>query len=434
MQTVQCTYLAGRWGALDGDALRELPDHPDIEGPAALITDFGPAQHGVMALQGSAAAAAPLIEQRLRREGLTEGESHVEVIRVSVLGDSFQALYSAIPMAHWQRLVAWSEKGGDHRLVFSLIKAVVSRLTPGEAAVVRYERKAFYVHVGAKGTEYADALALHEDADTLASMLAALGDRVRATLAGGERPRLLHWFALDAGEDVDEGALAATFGKASGIDARLAPSTLLRCADGSRLRSSLPDLFEGLHLRHATGSGITRLAYAAERALPVLAGIAAAAALLIGYQALKLDADSRARDAEAALHRAEIGKLEAALRAEPAPDRRADLVDARTFLERLLRAEHNGDLVDELGRLRQLAHELVRILRVRLDPASGKLVVEGVMLPGEGGEIRLSRFVDRLRGAGLSPVTVPPPPGNQIAGFFSYAIERGPTGRPESGA
>lgn len=434
MHAAHVTQLAGRWWAIEGGTLVSLPEFPDIQGPVALLSDLDSAQNAVMALQGSASAAVPLIEQRLRRDGVTDGESHVEMVRLSVLGNSFQALFSALPMADWQRLVAWSEQGGDHRLLFPLLKVVESRLTPGEAAVVRYERRVFFLFVGSKSTAYVDAQAFDEGADSLAGTLGALADRVRATLAAGERPQVLHWFALDTPESVDEEALAAEFGAAVGLQPRMAPTTVLRDSDGANLRSALPELFKGLRPGVSASPRLALAAYGGERVLPWVAAAAALVALVIGYLAFDLDAGNRARNEAAAEHRAEVAQIEASLRAEPEPAMGSELTNTRSFVERLARAERNGDLVDELGRLRQLSSELVRILRVRLDPASGKLVVEGVMIPGEGAELRLSRFVDRLRGAGLSPTTVPPPPGNQIAGFFSYAISRSAQVRTEAGA
>ncbi|MCK7593784.1 hypothetical protein [Pseudomarimonas salicorniae] len=434
MHAAHVTHLAGRWWAIEGGTLRSMPEYPDIEGPVALLSDLDGAHNAVLALQGNASAAVPLIEQRLRRDGVTDGESHVEMVRLSVLGNSFQALFSAVPMADWQRLVGWSEQGGDHRLLFPLLKVVESRLAPGEAAVVRYERRVFFLSVGNKACAYVDALAFDDDADSVAGSLGALADRVRATLAAGERPQVLHWYALDTPEGVDEQSLASSFGEAVGLEPRMAAMTTLRGSDGESFRSALPELFKGLRPSCSASPKLSLAAYAGERMLPWLAAAAAVAALVIGYLAFDLDTANAARDEAAAEHRAEVEQIDATLRAEPAPSIGSELTNTRAFVERLARAERNGDLVDELGRVRQLSSELVRILRVRLDPATGKMVIEGVMLPGEGAEMRLSRFVDRLRGAGLSPVTVPPPQGNQIAGFFSYAISRTAQVRPEAGA
>lgn len=434
MHAAHVLHLAGRWWAIEGDEMVALDAFPEVEGPVALLSDLGDAQNGIISLQGDASAAVPLIEQRLRREGVTEGESHIEVVRKTVLGGSFQALFSAVPMAQWQRLMAWSEQGGDHRLLFPLLQAVHSRLGVGEAAVVRYARKVLFLSAAGKSSAYADALAFDDDQDSLATTIRALGDRVRAALAAGEKPQRIHWFALDAQDEASEASLVEAFAETVGQSPRMATMKRLRDAEGNSLHSAAPELFKNLRIGLSANPRLAAAAYVGERALPWMAAVAALVALVVGYLAFDLDAANDSREQAAAEYRAESERIQAALAGQPAPVIGDDLLMTRGFVERLARADRNGDLVADLTRIRSFADQLVQILRVRLDPASGSLVIEGVMVPGNGSEARLSRFVDRLRVEGLAPTTVPPPPGNQIAGFFSYAIRRAPLVGKEPGA
>ena len=218
MSTLTLFHLGGRWLALDGSRLVSMPAYPKLDVPVVLVSDFDNALTGVMAMEANASMAAPLIERRLRKEGMVEGETRLEISHSISVGRGFQALYSAIPMTNWQRMLSWAESSEDHCIVVPLLSVAKRLQKPGQAVVLRHGRQVTYLGVQSDTITYAETMAYSNDADGVVTSVNALAERVKTAFAKGSKPRSITWYALDAAPEHDDQKLAADFAKAVGIE------------------------------------------------------------------------------------------------------------------------------------------------------------------------------------------------------------------------
>lgn len=418
-------HLDNRWLMLDGGALRELGAFPEPAAPAVVISDFGAAHSGALALEGQPAAAEALIEKRLRTEGIVDGENKVLLCHRLALGRGFKALYTAVPMNEWQRLLAWSERQPDHCLVLPLL-AVMRRLgSEKQAVAIRHGLLFRYVHCGRDSIIHAETRAYSESAEDLQAAAAALGRHVSDAMhTSGEIPETL-WLSTLCRDESAEAALVASFALSAGAGAHLAALHALS-SDNGKLLSALPTMAAAARVSDSTSLFVPRLLAHAEQLLPwaSAAALVAGAILLASGIGTHLQARSASAQAESLL--AQEAAL--VLRAEQVerqlltlgPQPQGDL----QFLERLSRTRQQEDVVALLRDLSAAAGSGVRILRVRFDDPSSGIVLEGATDNGMRGGDQLARFVSRLRQGGFEVQALDPASGSQASGVFSYRLTR----------
>jgi hypothetical protein len=434
MSTLTLFHLGGRWLALDGSRLVAMPAYPKLDVPVVVVSDFDNALTGVMAMEANASMAAPLIERRLRKEGMVEGETRLEIAHSISVGRGFQALYSAIPMTGWQRLLSWAESCEEHCIIVPLLSVAKRLQNPGQAVVLRHGRQVTFLGVQNDNILYAETMAYSNDADGVLASVNSLADRVRALLVKGARPRSVVWYALDAAADHDDQKLAADFGKALGLEVQLANHPTLTLTDGGQARSALPLVAKAINTADAVTSRFSSVLFRAERFLPW----AAAASVLLALGLLALGGywykQSNEQLQQAQLLRTDADRMTGetqALLAELKKDN-GEAERSRQFIERLAVASEDQDMSSTLEKVHQAAQNWVSILRLRKGETDQRLYVEGAIDKGPNGARNLALFIANLRAVGFDPVAVDPPPGTQSAEFFSYALQpMGTTPPPE---
>lgn len=425
MSMLTLFHLGGQWLALDGSRLVPMPEYPELDLPTVVISDFNNALTGVMSLEANASMAAPLIERRLRDEGMIEGETRLEVSSLVKVGKGFQALYSAVPMDDWQSIVSWANARGDHCVVVPLLSVIKRLLRPGQAVVVRHGKQLTYLSVERDAIHHAETLAYSDDSEGVRDSIKALSDRVRALLGKGRQPDRVDWYALDAAPGQDDNAFAAMFGEALGLDVELAAHASLTLPDGRSVVSAMPAVADAAQIGDVASSKFAGFMVRAEQALPVAAAAAmvlAIALLLIGWH---MHGRAEADASDAGRMQAQVAQITAAARSQRAAMQATDsqLADTRTFIERMADASQAPDISRALARVRQAAQTWVRILRMRIGRDDHRLYVEGAVDKGADGAHRLGMFIANLRAAGYEPVAVDPPLGTRSAGYFAYALD-----------
>lgn len=424
MSTLTLFHLGGRWLALDGSRLVTMPAYPKLDVPVVVVSDFDNALTGVLAMEANASMAAPLIERRLRKEGMVEGETRLEVAHSISVGRGFQALYSAVPMANWQRMLSWAESCEHHCIVVPLLSVAKRLQKPGQAVVLRHGKQVTFLGIQKDNILYAETMAYSNDNDGLLASVNALADRVRALLVKGARPSSVVWYALDAAADHDDQKLAVDFGKALGLDVQLANHQSLALAEGGQIRSAMPSLANVIDTTDAVTSRFSSMLYRAERFLPWAA--AASVVFAIGLFALGAywynQSNNQLKQAEQLRADADSAATQTqALLAELKKDN-GEAERSRQFIERLAIASQDQDMSLTLEKVRQAAQNWVSILRLRRGETDQRLYVEGAIERGPDGSRNLALFIANLRSVGFDPVAVDPPPGTQSAEFFSYAL------------
>ncbi len=426
--------LQGRWFALDGDRLVDLPAFPDLDTPTVVVSDFEGSMSGVMAMEGAVGHAAPLIDKRLRTEALSDGETHVVIEDIRRIGKGFRALYTAVPIAVWQRLSAWAERGADHRLTVSLTGVFARMLTQGkqskgQAIVVRNGRQFLCLWRGPEGIELVSSMAFGDSPDDLEHGVASLISAMKQGLSPTHRIREIVWYALSPASDTPvEDGLIATASTLTGWSVHRGPLDALRMEGVPvPVESHWPRLSRVVRARDAViPGGWARWLYNFEIALPMLSlaalGLAAGLGGMAWMSTQKTESikDDMARLAQQTRAiQAEAARLHVAT-SPASPD--------IAMLETLVKAHASFDYLGLLRTLKNTAGEGVRIMRVYLDERTRQIRVEGVAV---GGGANLARFVDALRQEGYAPqATDVSQSGVSMAGFFSYALLSLPEGDP----
>lgn len=416
-------HLNRQWSAFDGVRLSEPAAFPSLARPTLVITDFENAVSGIAAFEGRPDHAAHVIERRLRSDGLLDGESKVLVHDYRRVGSGYQALYTAIPIEPWQRLLIWAEQQPDHCLLMPPVALLRRALKAGEGIVLRAGSALHFVAVLRERLVHAAALAFSEDADDLGIAAIALAERVAAQVALPADELSVTWCAAASAAGFDEQRLRSAFATRSGLAVKPAREAPIIAADGSNARSALPYLAEHAAARIAVNPLGSRTAWLAERALPWAAAAAFAFALLLA--GLGSYWSVAAADARKAAHElnTQATRLQQSMQAAPPAAVPTAFEPTRDFLEHARGVLAQVEPQAGLAALREAAAEEVRILRVRLDPAAGRPVLRVEGLAEDAGGARLARFVERLRRAGFEPVAVDP--GGSVVhptGFFTYQL------------
>jgi hypothetical protein len=433
MSTLTLFHLGGQWLALDGSRLVPMAAYPKLDVPVVVISDFDNALTGVMSMEANASMAAPLIERRLRKEGMVDGETRLEVAHSISVGRGFQALYSALPMSNWQRMLSWADSCEDHCVIVPLLSVAKRLQQAGQAIVLRHGKQVSFLCIQNDAILYAETMAYSNDIEGVHASINALADRVRALFVKGSRPRSITWYALDAAPDHDDQKLAADFGKALGLDVQLATHQTLTQADGTQVRSAMPLLANSVNTNDAVSSRSSSLLYRAERFLPWAAAASAFLALGLFACAWYWHGQSSSQLSEAEQLRANAAQMNSetqALLQELKKDN-GEAERSRQFIERLAIASADQDMSQTLDKVRHAAQNWVSILRLRLGETDHQLYVEGAISKGPEGARNLALFIANLRAVGFNPVAVDPPPGTQSADFFSYALQPAANKLPE---
>lgn len=415
-------HLGGRWFAVDGAALRPLEDYPKVDMPVWVVEDFADAPAGAIRLQGKPAHAAALIERKVRADGLVDGESHVLIHRQRKVADGMQALYTAVPLAPWQKVMEWAAEQKSHCLILPLAALVAAGVGKGEARVVRHGRQVMYVADAADGFAYASVNAYSDAADDLVVAARSLGEQARGSLRGREQRRQVSWCPLLASPEEDAG-LMRVFGEAAECTVETGQLAPLTIQGGRTVQSALPYLLKCCSVSMTVNPWHEKLAAAAEQALPLstMAAAIVAAGLFILGAVLHSQAATEAANAYQLQRQAEQREQSSrALQQQAAPEEYAGV---QTFVGTLSAQPGAYNPYRALSVLRQAAGADVRVLRVRMETAGDKqggLVVDGALRDGVD-PAALTRFLLRLRTAGYSVTPLDPADGGQ-GGSFTYRL------------
>ncbi|MFA5489309.1 MAG: hypothetical protein WC284_08835 [Candidimonas sp.] len=423
----------------DGKVIR-LPPYSALKRPTLVLTNFSNAVSGLVALEGNPAHATPLIEKRLRSEGMIDQGSKILLHQIRLVGKGYQALYTAVSMDEWQRLFSWSESQPDHCLLFAQTSLFWSCTTAGEARVY-YDGKSLTFIANLKHQMlYASVITFSASTEDIEVAVQTLAERVKEMLAreyDGDQALRIGWAPISSLSATEAQRLADDFAQRSLTQVELAPLSTFTDEQNNVIHSALPALCASLPLSKTISSSRSRWMYMAERSLPwaSLASLLLAVALVSQATSWTLS--------EKAARQATQAEIE---RRQPIEQRIAQLqmhkeipsnyrVEQR-FIERSLTISQRHDPVEIIETVRHSSTSGIRILRTYLaDSLDGKtdvrskfVVVEGVVEGDsniQSGSL-LARFVGSLRNAGYHAIPTDGASASGAAqlpiGFFSYQL------------
>lgn len=414
-------HLNRHWSAFDGVRLSEPAAFSPLQRSTVVVTDFENAVSGIAAFEGRPDHAAHVIERRLRADGLIDGESKVLVHDHRRVGNGYQALYTAVPIEEWQRLLTWAEQQPDHCLLIPHVALLRRTLKVGEGIVLRAGPALTFVAVLRDRLVHASALGFSEETEDLVMAATSLAERVATQLAHSQDELVVTWCA--AVDSFDEQTLHTAFATASGAAVKPAPHAPVVAADGTHARSALPGLLERASVRIAVNTPGSRASWLAERALPWAAASALVLALALAGLGSYWSVSAATARSDAQVLQTQAAALSQTLQAAKRNESSVAFAPTRDFIEHANEVLGQTDPQAGLAVLREAATGEVRILRVRLDAAAvpPALRVEGLV--GDAGGTSLARFVEHLRRAGFEPLAVDPT-GSTVhpTGFFTYQL------------
>ncbi|NZA25424.1 hypothetical protein H0E84_03435 [Luteimonas sp. SJ-92] len=436
-----------RWLVFDGASVRLLEARPRLDRPAIVIGDFGGAGSNVISLEGSPAHAVALIEKRLRSDGLIDGESKILIHKSRSMGGGYQTLFTAIELEAWQQNYSWAESQADHCLLVPVTSLLWHATGTGQGVVLHSGNQVSALAVFKHSIVYRSALAYSDEPADLLMTVGALAEQFAADLEDGEddvAQLTMRWCTVLAGREdgaADTGAaLREVFSARSGMQVAAVPSRRVTDEAGIGYDSSIDWLAAAATPLIAVNRPTSRIAYVAERVLPLASAasllIALSLAALSGRWALSAgEANRRAERLSQEVQQIDM-RIAAMHERQGVPE---GFDETLALVERA--AALHGDLDPEasLRLVRSAAAGDVRILRLRLDaqttaPRAGAaamapertLRVDGMVEAGRGRPgMQIADFVERLRRQGFDPVPADPQSnlGAQGSGsFFSYLL------------
>ncbi|KWN22005.1 hypothetical protein WT83_04860 [Burkholderia territorii] len=450
-------YVASTWVRLDDEADWRMPDYPAVSDAAVVISDFGAdALTGEIELEGSPVHAPALISRKLAAQGAADGETRVLIHALQKSSSRYQAIYTAINLAQWQRLMQWRQARPRVCLMVPVMSLLWRQVGPNRGVVAHSGRQLILLAQSDKRLIHCTTVGFSESVADLETAARALGERVRAELAVtpalGEDFKVV-WHVVLSKVDSDESrptseALAGAFVDATGLNVELAPSQILGGEGAAHLESSLPSLWRAHSFLASVNPLTERISWGLERWAWVWSGLMCSVALVSLIVAGGLFARVHRVNNEAAQIRMQAEALHeqiVQLKPQTVMPTGFDAWSQELIAQQVTQKKFDVErIVKTVG---NAAHTSgVAILRIyTVSPPVGKgrpdvggrpsprepeklLVVDGATpAGGDGAQVdKLARFVQALRAAGWVASSVDTiaghVEGNLLAKVFSYRL------------
>ncbi|MDO9403485.1 MAG: hypothetical protein Q7T87_05605 [Polaromonas sp.] len=365
-----------RWRLFSGDTVRDVAAFPALQEPATVVWHSPQSVTGVAALEGNVRHAAVLIERRLRAEGSIEGDTRMFIHHIRTIGEGYQALYTAAPLAQWQRLLAWASRLPNHCLIFSAAALLWERQAAGSAVVLQAGTQLMAVGSLDNQMVQVNTLAFSDSAEDMHSAAAALGARLleeRSKLTPDQEPAALsiRWCAAgDAATGSAERQLSmmAAIEASNVVDVRPLNTEFRDDAAGVVVHSAIPALAAGAGTRMALNNPGDKWLFMADRFLPAcsLAALALSAGVLLTCLSWYTQSRETASQVDKLVEQESAARMRAAALGERAKPPEG-LENQLAFVAVVKSLEGGHDLSGALKALKAAAREDLRILSVRSD-------------------------------------------------------------------
>ncbi|MCL7715158.1 hypothetical protein [Stenotrophomonas mori] len=452
MSQLHLIQQQGRWLLFDGSTVTRSDSRPRLPRAAVVVSDFENAVSNVISLEGSPAHAVALIEKRLRSDGLIDSESKILIHKTRNVGAGYQTLFTAVPLDLWQQTYAWAEAQPDHCLLIPFTSLLFKSLRPGLGLVLQSGRQVSVLAMLKHDMVYRTALAYSDDPSDLAMTVGALAEQFAEDLGNGEdslEPLSIQWCPVlvpqpDEGRNWADDDLREIFSLRSGLPVTSVPLRHVSDEQGATYRTGIDWIRSMASATIAVNPLSSRVAWAAEWALPLASAASLVFAIILGALGARWALGAREANARAAQLGSEIAAIEQRIGDLQARETVPDAFAAtQAFIERAAHLQAGADPSASLALVRDAASGQVRILRVRLEePAQAPRTAPGPTPPVDGYTLRVDgvadawrgtpgmqvpTFVERLRRAGFDPQPVDPQGGGlntrAAGGFFSYLLK-----------
>lgn len=436
------------WLRLSDGTMQITPAYPELHENAVVVWHPPNAASGVAALEGNARHATALITRRLKTEGGIDGTIKLFIDKICSIGRGYQALYTAVGLEDWQRLLAWSEAQPKHCLIHSTTRLLWNATSPRVATVLHSANQLSFIgHVQGQ-IVHINTLAFGDSEDDVMLAVRSLGERVLEELTRlGSSSSLstiqVLWFSVNSpwmsvlpGADIGTGdklevtdinardlRLQNAFTEISGLG-MLSRHDHTGQADTADFPTSgtLLALARLGRVRDALNSTSAKAFFLAERMLPVCAIVSVILALgLAGISTARIVKARRVSESVQDIHAQERAALERLAGLQTPAAVKPELDRQLVLLDNLQKFKDGLDFAGLLLALKAIDTRDIHILGIRKEEAPvGKIGAKKVgvdevsssqppaitvdgMLTGNGGDPEsyvLAKFVRALRGHG----------------------------------
>ena len=414
--------LDGRWISRLGGNWQAEAAAPSLSAPGRILGDFGGVIAGVAAVDVKAEFAGPVIEKRLRSEGMLDTEARILLHRVVAAGGGSRVFYSAIPLPAWQSAFTWLKGEAALALMYTPETAMLHTARGHDIVVFAAGRQLRLLVSNADALIYLAVTAYSEDEDDMQTALGNLAAQLAKQWPDRPLQPTLLWCDVMASSASDASAREL----AAALNAQLSRMPVEHIhAGGDDIYTAAPALLASLPVTAALNPPVERAAFFAEQAKKPLAavigvaGIALlAAAGYLGTETARLN--TRAFETAA---RATTLEQDAAGLDVPVGQLLVKYNPTLTLLDGMAAALRSPDALGLLDTLRGAADGRVRIMRVRMVATDGVYRIDGVPVSGASGQA-LAGFVAAMRTAGYRVDAEDTGGQGQQPGFFSYLVRR----------
>ncbi|WP_334189538.1 hypothetical protein [Noviherbaspirillum sp.] len=414
--------LDGRWISRLGGNWQVHAGMPSLSSPGRVLGDFGGAIAGVAAVDVKTEFAGPVIEKRLRSEGMLDAEARILLHRIVASGGGSRVFYSAIPLSAWQSTFSWLKGEPTLALLYTAESAMLHAARRHDIVVFAAGRQLRLLVSNADALVYLTVTAYSDDDDDMRTALGNLADQLARQWPDRPLQPTLLWCDVMASSPSD--ALAQALAAMLNAQLTRMPAEHVH-ASGSSMVSAAPALLESLPVTAALNPPVERAAFFAEQAKKPLAALIGVAGIALLAAAAYLGAETARLNARAFETAARATTLEqdAAGLDVPAGQLLVKHNPTLHLLDGMAAALRSPDALGLLDTLRGAADQRVRIMRVRMVAADGVYRVDGVPASGASGQA-LAGFVAAMRTAGYRIDAEDTGGQGQQPGFFSYLVRR----------
>ena len=401
--------LDGEWWLLHDGALISLDGLESVSGPVWVLGDFGSVDIGVEVVNGPASYAAPLIEKRLREDGVLDAPGHVIIHASHRCGDVTRALYTAMDVETYAKCVRMAERYGEHCLLFSFVNAMHQQAVEKRDGVVVFRHgRQINLLVVSKGEllGMVNATAFSTSQDDLEMAVNSLAESLqKMTQTLDQPPSCIYWFSWGRNEDA-EGRLPELMQRLTNIVVDVAPEVEFSTSKGC-VRTSIAHMFESLRVSDAFNGKMHQILFQIERWVPAM--MAGAVAVCLGLLAVAWQWTQQAQELQAA-SRGVVAEMQlpdqSHLDSEATRMHSKSVTEQLEFLSELNKGITAPDIREVVRDIRDAVPERMRITGIQLKQ-NGKDVtvdVEGVAEASlQQAVVDLRRLSRALRMRGYQP-------------------------------
>lgn len=402
------------WWHCHGHKVEQVSEWPRLAHNALVVLDLDEVFTDVWRFEGKSEYAAALIEKRVRAEGLVDGAAHIVLHRLVKLPQGFQAFFSAVSLAVWQRCLQWAKEQSTHCLVQTSAGLLCHNVGNNKARLMLSQHRLTCFAQTEVGMVFSASQALSSNPSTMSNAAKMLATNQRSLLLS-LAPKAVEWSTLWSIQNTDTclEAVRSVLGDVLSV----MPAQELDFA-GQRVHTVLPKLAVEAAYRQSLNPFVELLAWRTERWVVPIAVVTALTGAVFAIIGVLMGHQAEQQQIASLNARSELVVLQGRIQAVSSIENPAQLLPIADF-SRAMDAGARHDPVAFLALLKEASGRDVRIQRVRL-ATQGQKRAQAFLVDGTGTSTSIARWVSHMAASGWALKALDP--AYVLPGAFSYEL------------